>query len=112
MEWPELQEIRKEFHKHLCRDVLLLDRHHVATNADSTNQASMQIAFALAKKVGASLGTYLGDQRARKCFEQICARFIKKAVNKLPGSCSAEWTVAKLSGGWQALNNLADHRSA
>lgn len=98
MEWPELQKIRKEFHNHLCRDVLLIDRHHVATNADTTNQASTQIAFALAKKLGASLGTHVGDQGARKCFEQICARFIKKALNQLPGSRPAKWTVAKLSG--------------
>ncbi|HEV1993926.1 MAG TPA: NgoMIV family type II restriction endonuclease [Candidatus Acidoferrum sp.] len=95
---PKFRKTREAFHAHLCRDVLLINSDHVASNADGSNPASKEIALVLAKKLGASSGSRLPGQTSGDLFESICAEFVKTAFASLTHLRPGKWTVAQVSG--------------
>jgi hypothetical protein len=92
------RKAREAFHARLCRDVLLINSDHVASNADSNNSASKEIALNLAKKLGASSGSRLAGQTSGDLFESVCAEFVKTAFAGLSHLRPGKWTVAQVSG--------------
>ena len=94
----KFSKAREAFHARLCRDVLRINSDHVASNADSNNSASKEIALGLAKKLGASSGSRLAGQTSGDLFESICAEFVKTAFSGLAHLRPGKWTVAQVSG--------------
>lgn len=92
------RKAREAFHARLCREVLFINSDHVASNADSNNSASKEIAFSLAKKLGASSGSRLAGQTSGDLFESVCAEFVKSAFAGLSHLRPGKWTVAQVSG--------------
>lgn len=95
---PKWREARQVLHARLCREVLLINSDHVASNADSNNSASKEIALRLAKKLGASSGSRLAGQTSGDLFESVCAEFVKTAFADLSHLRPGKWTVAQVSG--------------
>jgi hypothetical protein len=94
----EFRKAREAFHARLCREALLINSGHVASNADSNNFASKEIALGLAKKLGASSGSRLAGQTSGDLFESACAEFVKTAFSSLAHLRPGIWTVARVSG--------------
>jgi hypothetical protein len=94
----KFRKAREDFHARLCREVLLINSEHVASNADSSNSASKEIALSLAKKLGASSGSRLAGQTSGDLFESVCAEFVKAAFAGLGHLRPGKWTVAQVSG--------------
>ncbi|HTQ62286.1 MAG TPA: NgoMIV family type II restriction endonuclease [Candidatus Solibacter sp.] len=88
---------RGEFHARLCREVLLVDSDHVASNADRNNSVSKKIALGLAKKLGASTASRVAGQVLEDPFVRACAEFIKTTFADLAHLRPGKWTVAKTS---------------
>jgi hypothetical protein len=95
---PKFRKAREAFHASLCRDVLLVDSHHVASNADKDNSASKEIALCLAKKLGAPKGNRPAAQTLGNLFESVCAEFVKSAFGSLSHLRPGNWTIAQVSG--------------
>ncbi len=94
---PLFRIARQEFHAHLCREVLLINSNHVATNADSNNSVSKEIALLLAKKLGASSGNRRAGQASADLFENICTEFVKTAFSGLTHLRPGKWIIAQVS---------------
>jgi len=92
------RKARQDFHGKLCREVLLIDSGSVATNADSANPASKEIALILARKLGASSGSRLAGQTSGGRFEHACLEFVEATFQKLQHIRPGRWTVAQASG--------------
>ena len=95
---PKFRKARESFHARLCREVLLINSDHVASNADSSNSVSKEIALGLAKKLGASTGSRLAGQTSGDLFESVCAEFVKSAFAGLSHLRPGKWTVSQVSG--------------
>lgn len=89
---------RKDFHARLCREVLFIEKPHSATNADSDNNASTEIALNLAVKLGASPGKRLPGQTSGDRFEQVCLEYVKVTFEELRRLRPGKWTVTQASG--------------
>src|SRR5882724_1838094 len=94
----EFGKARASFHAHLCREVLLINSDQIASNADSNNAASCEIALLLARKLGASSGNRRAAQTSGDLFESVCAEFVKAAFGNLSHLRPGKWTVAQVSG--------------
>lgn len=89
---------RKDFHARLCQEVLFIERPDGATNADTDNTASKQIAFDLAQKLAASPGKRLPGQTSGDRFEQACLEYVKVTFEELRRLRPGKWTVTQASG--------------
>jgi len=69
----------------------------VATNADSNNSVSKEIALLLAKKLGASSGNRRAGQASADLFENICTEFVKTAFSGLTHLRPGKWIIAQVS---------------
>jgi hypothetical protein len=94
----KFQQARCEYHVRLCKEVLLIDSDHIATNADSANEASKEIALVLAKKLGAASGSRLAGQTSGGRFEQACLEFLGTTFESLSHLRPGKWKVAQASG--------------
>lgn len=95
---PPLSATRHEFHAHLCREVLLINSDHVTTNADHNNAVSKEIAYTLAKRLGASSGSRPAGRTCANLFESICAEFVETAFTGVAHLRPGKWTVAQVAG--------------
>jgi NgoMIV restriction enzyme len=95
---PKSCKTREAFHARLCRDVLLITSDHVASNANCSNPASKEIAYVLAKKLGASSGNRQAEWTSGHLFETICAEFVRTAFAGMTHLRAGKWTVAQVSG--------------
>jgi len=88
---------REEFHARLCREVLLIDSDHVASNADSNDPVSKKIALGLAKKLGATSVNWVAGQTLEKFFVDACTVFVRTTFADLAHLRPGKWTVASSS---------------
>jgi hypothetical protein len=69
---------RKEFHKTILEEILSVNDKGVPTNADKSSRISVEIAFGVLEKLGASrTSERLPGQTSGANFEDICAKFIE-----------------------------------
>lgn len=94
----KFREERQAFHARLCREVLYVDLNHVASNADGNNLVSKEIAFGLAKNLGASSASVPMGQMPGDLFESVCADFVKTTFERLSHLRPGKWTVAQAMG--------------
>ncbi len=90
-------EERKAYHTELIKKgVLSISADGVASNADSSNQPSKEIARLIAKKLGAKIGPKVKGQTAGTLFEQITMQFISSTFPKMQHLRPGNWTVLSL----------------
>ena len=88
---------RKEYHEELVTSgVLSLSGNGIASNADSNNAPSKEIAKIIAEKLGARIGPKLQGQTAGTLFELITMNFISKTFPLLQHMRPGRWTVLNL----------------
>jgi hypothetical protein len=95
---PELQKARNAFHAKLCKEILLIDKAGKATNADSSNPLSNNIAVRLARKLDARSGERPTGQTAGNVFERLCTGFVKDSFLKLLHLRPGIWDILQASG--------------
>lgn len=92
-------QARKAFHAHLLETILTIDKHGIASNADSSNRASKAIARGIAERLAAetisdrSAGQTSGDK-----FESLCASFVRETFPKLAHLRPGTWDIHQVSG--------------
>ncbi len=90
-------QARKKYHQSLVQNrVLTISADSVASNADSSNVPSREIAKIVAKQLGASIGPKLKGQTAGTLFEQITMQFVTDTFPKLQHLRPGNWTVLNL----------------
>lgn len=88
-----LSSARKAFHQDICKSLLVLDN-GVASNADGSQVASVQIAASIAQSLGAKPGKKLAGQTAGLQFEQAIARFLEATFStQYNGLRPGKWNV-------------------
>ncbi|MBO2526415.1 MAG: type II restriction endonuclease [Bacteroidetes bacterium] len=92
-----IQSARKAYHQSLVDNrVLSITADGVASNADSSNAPSKEIARLVAEKLGANTGVKLQGQTAGTLFEQITMQFISDTFPLLQHLRPGDWTVLNL----------------
>lgn len=92
-----IMKAREKYHRNLVvNGVLTIGYDGVASNADSGNAASKEIAKAVAQKLGARNGMKMKGQTAGTKFEQFTMKFIADTFPKLQHLRPGEWTVLNL----------------
>lgn len=92
-------QARKAFHARLLETILTIDKHGIASNADSSNRASKAIARGIAERLAAetiserSAGQTSGDK-----FESLCAGFVRETFPKLAHLRPGAWDIHQVSG--------------
>lgn len=90
-------EARKKYHQSLIENkVLSITETGVASNADSNNTPSQEIAKLVAEKLGARICSKLKGQTAGTLFEQITMQFVMDTFPKLQHLRPGDWTVMNL----------------
>ena len=90
-------EARKKYHQSLIENkVLSITETGVASNADSNNTPSQEIAKLVAEKLGARICPKLKGQTAGTVFEQITMQFVMDTFPKLQHLRPGDWTVMNL----------------
>ena len=90
-------EARKKYHQSLIENkVLSITETGVASNADSNNTPSQEIAKLVAEKLGARICPKLKGQTAGTLFEQITMQFVMDTFPKLQHLRPGDWTVMNL----------------
>ena len=90
-------EARKKYHQSLIENkVLSITETGVASNADSNNTPSQEIAKLVAEKLGARICPKLKGQTAGTLFEQITMQFVMDTFPKLQHLRPGGWTVMNL----------------
>lgn len=90
-------EARKKYHQSLIENkVLPITETGVASNADSNNTPSQEIAKLVAEKLGARICSKLKGQTAGTLFEQITMQFVMDTFPKLQHLRPGDWTVMNL----------------
>lgn len=90
-------EARKAYHRSLIENrVLSITADGVASNADSSNAPSKEIARLVAERIGANVGPKLQGQTAGTLFEQITMQFISDTFPHLQHLRPGDWTVLNL----------------
>lgn len=88
---------RKKYHQSLIENkVLSITETGVASNADSNNTPSQEIAKLVAEKLGARICSKLKGQTAGTLFEQITMQFVMDTFPKLQHLRPGDWTVMNL----------------
>jgi hypothetical protein len=96
-----LTALRQTFHRELCKTLLVIDHNGIASNADKSQRASVEIARSIALALGAPIGGKLAGQTAGLSFERAVEHFIAAAVAELGSIRPGEWTV-------ECINTRAD----
>lgn len=97
--YAQFLQARKAFHAHLLETILTIDKHGIASNADSSNRASKAIARGIAERLAAetisdrSAGQTSGDK-----FESLCAGFVRETFPKLAHLRPGTWDIHQVSG--------------
>lgn len=92
-----ISEARRAYHRSLTENgVLSITKDGVASNADSSNAPSKEIARLVAERLGASVGKKLQGQTAGTLFEQITMHFISSTFPYLQHLRPGDWTVINL----------------
>ena len=90
-------EARKKYHQSLIENkVLSITETGVASNADSNNTPSQEIAKLVAEKLGVRICSKLKGQTAGTLFEQITMQFVMDTFPKLQHLRPGDWTVMNL----------------
>jgi len=90
-------EARKKYHQSLIENkVLSITETGVASNADSNNTPSQEIAKLVAEKLGVRICPKLKGQTAGTLFEQITMQFVMDTFPKLQHLRPGDWTVMNL----------------
>lgn len=90
-------EARKKYHQSLIENkVLSITETGVASNADSNNTPSQEIAKLVAEKLGVRICPKLKGQTAGTLFEQITMQFVMYTFPKLQHLRPGDWTVMNL----------------
>ena len=90
-------EARKKYHQSLIENkVLSITETGVASNADSNNTPSQEIAKLVAEKLGSRICSKLKGQTAGTLFEQITMQFVMDTFPKLQHLRPGDWTVMNL----------------
>ena len=92
-----IEGARKRYHADLVRNrVLTISPDGTASNADSSNAPSKEIAKRIADKLGAAVCGKIKGQSAGTLFEQITMRFVADTFPKLQHLRPGQWTVLNL----------------
>ncbi len=90
-------EARKRYHQALVEQkVLSITSSGVASNADSSNVPSIEIAKRIAEQLGASVGPKLQGQTSGTLFEQLTMSFVRDTFPKLQHLRPGNWTILNL----------------
>lgn len=90
---------RKIFHKTLLENVLTIDKHGIATNADKDSRISRDLAYAIVQKIGQETSQErLAGQRAGNHFEEICASFLENTFTHLKHLRPGNWEIKRTGG--------------
>ncbi|HWK86035.1 MAG TPA: NgoMIV family type II restriction endonuclease [Xanthobacteraceae bacterium] len=98
-----ITKARLAFQKRLLEKLLLLDASGVASNADSNNKASKDIALGIAERLASNLGSKLlkgkklPAQTAGDTFEKITCDFIAETFPKLSALRPGKWEVRRIN---------------
>lgn len=94
---PLIQLEREKYHKQLVdKNVLTISNDGIASNADSNNTPSKEIAKIIAMRLGASENAKAKGQTAGNLFEQITMQFISDTFPKLQHLRPGTWEVLNL----------------
>ncbi len=92
-----IQRAREQYHRRLVESrVLSISSDGVASNADSSNVPSREIAKLIAERLGAKTGRKLPGQTAGTLFEQITMQFVDETFPKLRHLRPGSWKVLNL----------------
>lgn len=92
-----IQYAREQYHRRLIESqVLTISESGIASNADSSNSPSREIAKAIAERLGATVGTKVKGQTAGTLFEQITMQFVSDTFPKLQHLRPGTWTILNL----------------
>ncbi len=89
----DLAAERLAFHAAICDRLLVLDN-GVASNADGSQMASVQIGRTIAERLGARAGKKLAGQTAGQSFEKAVEQFLQRAFGQgLDALRPGDWSV-------------------
>ena len=92
-----IEEARKQYHKKLVKNkVLTISADGIASNADSSNAPSREIAKIVAEKLKALVAPKLKGQTAGTLFEQLTMEFVSETFPRLQHLRPGDWTVLNL----------------
>ena len=92
-----IEEARKQYHKKLVKNkVLTISADGIASNADSSNAPSREIAKIVAEKLKAPVAPKLKGQTAGTLFEQLTMEFVSETFPRLQHLRPGDWTVLNL----------------
>lgn len=93
-----ITKARERFHAELVKAVLQSDK-GIASNADSSNRTSKDIANGILQRLGSgSQGNRLAGQSSGNQFEGICAEFLKETFLKLDHLRPGKWEIRQVTG--------------
>ena len=90
-------QARKKFHQALIDNgVLTISKDGIASNADSSNIPSREIAKIIAQKLNTRVAGKIKGQTAGTLFEQITMQFIADTFSHLQHLRPGNWTILNL----------------
>jgi hypothetical protein len=98
-----ISQERKDFHSSLLKELLVLDDQGVASNADSGNAASKEIALGIATRIAIALKSNLQTrkklpgQSAGDIFEKLVCQFVERTFSKLSEIRPGDWAIKRIS---------------
>ena len=76
-----ISELREEYHRRVCGDVVRIRAHNCPSFADSASKSSVDIAHEVIKELGHKIGVGpVSEQSAQKRFEEITAGFPRASI--------------------------------
>ena len=103
-------EARKSFHAALLGPVLRIDERGVASNADSSNRASIRIARGIINLIGQeAAGARLAGQMSGRVFEEICEKFLENTFLRLGHLRPGIWRIRRGNEASFALHEQYTH---
>lgn len=90
---------RRKFHATLLKKTLTINDKGVASNADSSNRVSIDIANGIARLLRAETkGERIAGQTSGKQFESVCAGFVRETFLQLGHLRPGSWDVRQVAG--------------
>lgn len=91
-----LSTLRRQYHRQICEKIVRITRKKETAsypnNADGSNKASREIAWAILERIGCSpVAGNISGQTAGNRFEQVTAAYLKKAFDGLRSLRPGKW---------------------
>lgn len=87
-----IEQLRREYHQSICREIVFIDRQGIPNVADKSNQSSRRIAQNIFQQIASpTRQEEIAPQTVGRLFESITARFLEQAFAYLSHMRPGKW---------------------